>query len=159
MVYKWKTGAVIGISAQIAGEECERLAAEGRLTAKDLLDDNRPKDAPLHKAFEWDDAIAAEKYRTDQAAHIIRSVVVVPETEDREPTRAFFTVERKVYEPVKIVISDDRKRAKLLEIAYKELTAFRRKYKSLSQLTPIFDAIDEVAKQWKMQEKSTRPAL
>jgi len=47
---------------------------EGRLTRQGVLDDARDEDSPLHPCFEWDDGIAAEKYRLDQAGQIIRSV-------------------------------------------------------------------------------------
>ena len=55
MVYKWKDAARIKSDAQTAGEICEKLEKNGGLTAKRLVDESRPEDAPLHKEFEWND--------------------------------------------------------------------------------------------------------
>jgi hypothetical protein len=50
--------------------------ANGRLTAPLVVEAARPEDAPLHSQFEWDDGVAAEKYRLTQARHLITSVKV-----------------------------------------------------------------------------------
>lgn len=76
MVYKWKTGSVIKADAQVAGEVCEGLKNTVGLTKKNLVDASRAEDAPLHNSFEWDDAVAAESYREEQAGYIIRSLTV-----------------------------------------------------------------------------------
>lgn len=54
------------------------------LSASDLVDDARHESSPLHVMFEWDDSVAAEAYRIDQAEGVIRRVkvhvVITPET-------------------------------------------------------------------------------
>ena len=92
MVYEFKAGAHIKANAQVAGEMCEKLAAEGRLTAADLVEENRPETAPLHNAFEWNNEAAAENWRLHQARHIIGSLIV--KREEKEPVRAYFKIER-----------------------------------------------------------------
>jgi hypothetical protein len=79
MVYKFRTGhGVKGVSAQDVGECLETLKARGETwTPADVVEEARPETAPLHPAFEWDDSIAAEKYREDQARHVITSVQLV----------------------------------------------------------------------------------
>jgi hypothetical protein len=49
----------------------------GEITAPAVVESARPKKAPLHPAFEWDDSKAAEEHRLWQARQIVRSVVVV----------------------------------------------------------------------------------
>lgn len=144
--YKWKNGSYIRANAQAAGEMCERLASEGRLTAKALLDANRAKDAPLHKAFEWNDRKAAEQYRLHQARHIISCIVRVDEATGKpEQVRAYFTLERKdpQYYSTEVILADEDKSALLEKSAMSELAAFQRKYAAIREkLAPVYDAIE-----------------
>lgn len=75
------------IEAQIIGEELERIEAHhGVIDPHVVLDASRPESAPLHDHFEWDDAIAGEKWRLEQSRSLIRSVEIVrDETELRVP--------------------------------------------------------------------------
>lgn len=142
--YKFKSSARIKANPQLAGEMCEKLAAENNLTAKALLDANRPEDAPLHNAFEWNDSIASEKWREHQARNIINSLVIV--SEEREPVRAYFNIEVKspVYSHIGTILSDPADTQALLLTAYRELLAFRRKYSQLAQLAQVFAAVDQL---------------
>jgi hypothetical protein len=146
--YKWKSASYVRGSAQEAGEMCERLAADGRLTAKAFLDANRPKEAPLHKAFEWNDRKAAEAYRIHQARHIISCIVRVDEkTGKPEQVRAYFTLERKdpQYYSTEVILADEDKSALLEKSAMSELAAFQKKYTAIREkLAPVYDAIDVV---------------
>lgn len=70
--------SVRGVRADTIVAELERIAGQddGSLTASSVLDASRPKDAPLHPAFEWDNKKAAEKYRLQQANTVIRCVTI-----------------------------------------------------------------------------------
>lgn len=46
--------------------------ARGELTPQLVVDEARPKDAPLHDRFEWDNKVAGEAYRRVQAQQLIR---------------------------------------------------------------------------------------
>lgn len=147
MVYKWKDAARLKTDAQTAGEICEKLEKNGGLTAKRLVDESRPEDAPLHKEFEWNDATAAEAYREEQARYIIRSLIVQPEETKNEVVRAFFpTAEHKVFESLPVILSDAKKTNALIDVALRELKAFELKYSTLSQLAPVFEAIKAIEK-------------
>ena len=145
MVFKWKQGAHQKVSAQVAGEMCAALEKEGRLTAQTLVEVNRPEDAPLHKAFEWDDTEAAERWREHQARNIIHSITVV--REEQEPVRAFFNIVTTApqYESIETIVQTEDKYAALMKMALRELIAFKKKYEQLKELAPVFDAIEEVA--------------
>ena len=143
MKFAYKVGAVIPVSADVAGNMCKQLERTVGLTAQNLLDANRAEDAPLHSAFEWNDVKAAESYRLNQAAYIIRSLVTV-EDEKSAPVRAFFTVERKIYESIDEILADRSKTEDLLKIALRELKAFKAKYSQLIALSGVFDAIDHI---------------
>ena len=136
MVFQWKQGARIKADAQQAGVLCSRLEAEGRLTAKTLLDECRDENSPLHNEFEWNDGIAAEKYRENQ----------VTVHESAAPTRSFFNVEYKTaeYRSVTAIMQNADGRDQLLSLALRELDAFKRKFNSLSELAAVFAAIEEI---------------
>jgi len=52
-----------------------RLNHDGVLTPDDVVKDARRDSSPLHDQFEWDDTVAAGKYRIEQARELIRTVV------------------------------------------------------------------------------------
>ena len=146
--YEWKTGSYQGkISAQTAGEICEGLESKGELNAQNLVDISRPEDAPLHSAFEWDDSVAAEEWRKQQARCIINSIVVV--TESHPPMRAYYSVAVKDsnYYSLQTVIKQPDKYEALLKQAKRDLQIFRQKYNQLSELSNIMRMIDELSEE------------
>lgn len=149
--YQWKSGSRIRADAQASGELMERLAAsEEGLTAKTLLEANKPKSAPLHDYYEWNDVVAAEEWRLHQSRNAINSIIrcdvkSTDEIGDEQPVRAFFiTTESNCYDSIQAIVQDEDKYSVLLRQAYAELTAFQRKYEALKELTPIFEAMKEV---------------
>ena len=145
MVYQWKQASFIKADANVAGKMCEQLEQTVGLTAKSLLDANRPEDAPLHNEFEWDDNKAAEQYREQQARHIINCLCIAPENNDEPPVRAFFTISKPQYESLPVIFSVQEKTSALLDMALRELRCFQAKYSTLEQLRPVFDAIEKVS--------------
>jgi hypothetical protein len=80
--------------AQIIGTALEtiRVSAGGELEPKRIVDTARDKKHPLHVHFEWDDILAGEAYRLEQARSLVRIVRVVDEEVDEGSTRAFISV-------------------------------------------------------------------
>lgn len=147
MIYEWKIPGIYGVDAQTAGEELNRIYEQnGRLEPAKIVDESRSETAPLHSCFEWDNDKAAEKYREVQAANIVRAIVTVVDKDDgtADTARAFVTVETKNYEPLEVVCSCATKREILLQKALGELNSFRKKYKTLTEIKPVLDAIDEL---------------
>jgi len=63
--------------SQAIKDELQRLATlYGRLEPKQVIEAARDPASPLHSYFEWDDRVAAERYRENQARTLIRSVTV-----------------------------------------------------------------------------------
>lgn len=54
----------------------------GTLEPTAVVEDARPKNSSLHGYFEWNDRIAAEKHRLDQARDLIQSVHVTVQIEN-----------------------------------------------------------------------------
>jgi hypothetical protein len=149
MVYDWKRN--LPVNAQAAGEYLEQLEkAHGEITSKLVLDASRSEDALLHPCFEWDDGVAAEKYRETQAGYLIRNLVVKVERDEATPqaapqsVRAYVNVsagETGSFIAVATAMSVEETRARVLDNALRELQAFRQKYKDLSELADVFSAI------------------
>lgn len=147
MVYQWKSGSRIKANAQASGELFEQLSkTEEGLTARSLLEANKPKSAPLHSEYEWNNEKAADEWRLHQSRHFINSLSIVTTVKEKEtPVRAFFiTTEANKYEPITAIVQEENKYNSLLSTALSELKAFERKYNTLTELTPVFEAISEV---------------
>lgn len=144
MVYDWKI-PIFNVDANVAGKELERIYNENKeLEPSHVVEASRPKDAPLHDCFEWDDAIAAENYREIQAGKLIRNITVINDSDSgEEMTRAFVNVQD-TYRPLYVVLQSKDMTQDLLNSALRELRAFENKYKELKQLAPVFNAIAEV---------------
>ena len=123
--YSWKVSH--GVPAQIAGEVMEKIEQrDGKLTKEAFLEESRPVDSPTHSCFEWDDGIAAEKFRLEQARHTINDIQVMQ--------------------------TDDYRRA-AIQNAIDELKAIEQKYNTYVELEKIFIAVHEAEKLYCGKEK------
>lgn len=154
--YGWKFQPKGNVSAQIAGEYIEKISKEnkGGVTAEILLKKSRNKTAPLHNCFEWDDSIAAEKYRLQEAQQIIVQLVVVEDVNKKEPikVRAFPSVEENDsthYTTISRAMSSPMLRQQIIEKAWLELQAWQNKYMDLKEFAKVFDAINVIKKRRK----------
>jgi hypothetical protein len=152
MVYQWRGGTRVfnQVDAQVAGERLEavRIRNNGQLSTRAVLEDARDDESPLHPAFEWSDAVAAEKHREHQARLLIGSIVVVlPDRQDKPPTRAFVnvTTDEQHYTSVGAAMGDTEMRAQVLAQAMRELVRWRARYRELEVLAAVFALIDEKA--------------
>ena len=65
--YSWSYGG-FGVDANTVGKTLEQIEADtGSVTKEKLLDASRAEDSPTHALFEWNNEIAGEKYRLEQA--------------------------------------------------------------------------------------------
>ena len=55
----------------------------GRITADAVIADAKKKTSPLHDQFDWNDSVAAKKWRLEQARQLIRSVRIDIQTETK----------------------------------------------------------------------------
>lgn len=62
--------------AEVRRQELARIyKRDGSVRASVLVKESKPKSAPLHDEFEWDDRLAASEYRLIQGRRIIRTTV------------------------------------------------------------------------------------
>lgn len=141
----WKSGCRISADAQKVADEI--LAIGSSATTAQILDKARDEQTELHKCFDWDDAEAAEKWRLQQARHIVCNLVIKEKSDTpRSEVRVFFKTDADSgYKPTVMIMQDKDEYRKLLDRALAELTSFRAKYKTLVELDGVFDAIDRVA--------------
>ena len=61
----------------IIEKELDKLVVHGQLTPQAVVNSAREAGSPLHKYFEWDNGIAAEKFRIGQAYLMISTTKFV----------------------------------------------------------------------------------
>jgi hypothetical protein len=127
--------------------ESIRAAHGGVLKPEHVVEFARNKRTALHSAFEWDDDVAAEKYRLTQARLIIRIMVMPsPMTGELMPVNVSIMEDRKQpgggYRSAIDVMSNPEMRRKLLRTALIEMVGFRKRYRALTELAQIFELID-----------------
>lgn len=145
MRYEWAVGSrIVGLHADDVGRRLTELQRrDGHVTAESVVEDARPVDSPLHPAFEWDDEIAAEEYRKDQARCLIRSVVIRDVTpEQSNPVRAF-VMGTAAYTSTVVAMQRQSEREVVLRRARRELEQWRRRYEYLEEFADIIAAIDD----------------
>lgn len=132
------------ITAEEAHKEISKLS---EVTPHNIVELAKDENSPLHNEFEWNDTIAGDKYREIQARDMLRCIIVHEENKDDKPTeiRAWVsTTEKCVYDRIEAVVSNETEYENLLKTALKELESFKKKYHSLKELKPIFEAMKEL---------------
>jgi len=133
--------------------ELHRIAAkhDGILEPADVVDAARSESSPLHSKFEWDDSVAAEKYRLYQARQLLIVTVDYIGTGKKATLQRVFvslTTDRQQegggYRAMTTILADKSCRAQLLEDAFEEMRLFREKYAQLKELTEVFEAMRKV---------------
>src|SRR5690606_38140893 len=100
--------------------------------------------------FTWDEGEAARLWRIEQARRLLRVAVTILHPQQDHPVRAFVSLpgdRRKPgggYRPITTVMADAELRRQLLQQALRELSWFRRKYRSLKELASVMQAIDQL---------------
>lgn len=120
----------------------------GLLKPEDVVSAAASPKSPLHSKFTWDDSEAAHAYRLWQARQLIKTSVTVIK-DIKAPMFMSVTVDRKMdggYRSIVSIMSDEDRRAQLLQDALDELKLFKKKYALLVELSDVFDAIRKVSR-------------
>lgn len=139
MIHKWKNGSRISIDPEKAYQEMDSLEEK---TPESVLEKARDENTELHKHFEWRDDVAAEKYRLQQARHLIVCMVEI-QSESSDDVRRVFEISStpNVYQPRTYFTINKEEYAILLGRAKQELYALKNRYENLAELEDVFDAI------------------
>ena len=139
MEVKWRIEGIYKADAQKVADEI----GENRISPQELLEKARDVNSELHKCFEWNDSIAAEKYRLQQARGVLVNLVYKTEKKDAEPVRYLqITTQKNVYQPTKMFLVQEDEYQNLLKRAKSELESFKKRYHTLSELQEVFEAIE-----------------
>lgn len=145
--------------AQDVGQRLEQLRRELRrpITAEDIVDDAKAKSSQLHAFFEWDDTIAAHKWRVAQTGRMIGSLQrAEKDGRGRDVgVRAFVAVtnrelatsaERKeaarLLVPSDVAMADVDMRNEILHRAMYDAERFTNRWGHIKQLAKIFQAVE-----------------
>jgi len=155
MVYEWKK-PLYKVKPQDVGQYLDSISQrDGGIKPSVIVEEASELEALLHTCFEWDNTEAAQKYREDQARAIVRNLVVVHFSEDRQDdpprTRAFVHVSTQEdggrnprYLGIKSVLDNTQMREDLIEQAMRELKSFQAKYEGILELAELMDAINKL---------------
>lgn len=126
----------------------EILSIGEKSTPQQILDKARDPTTELHRCFEWDDSVAAEKYRLQQARKIVCNLVIQETIQDKKPPIRFMlqTKNGNGYQPTQIIFRDVDKYQELLASVLRDLVAIRNKHSNLTELEEVFSAIDNATR-------------
>lgn len=151
--YAWAGGfPARGVKAQDAGEFIEALSEDaGRpVTAQEVVNSARPRKSPIHRIFEWDDAVAAEAFRCEQARGMLRNLEIHVVAEDggevaKRAERAFIHIQHEDadgYAHARKVANRIEWLDSALEDAREYLSGAKRRFSHIKELAGVMAAID-----------------
>jgi hypothetical protein len=153
--YEWNGYHNYKVDANIVGGIIECIERQnGSVTSEALLEVAKSEDSPIHNMFEWNDKVAANKYRLEQSRVIICSlrVVVTADNED-EPEKkisAFVNVNppsevgtKSVYMNLNNALSNEDTRKNVLDRMYRDMQAFIDRYYTFDEATKVIQAMSE----------------
>lgn len=109
----------------------------GQLTPVLVVETARDPEHPLHSRFDWDDSVAAEKWRLEQASQLLR---VTKRVDLSRPTdlRAFTAIKgenshKADYVPTEEALADNFTRTLVLRDMKREWQLFKRRYDHMAE--------------------------
>jgi hypothetical protein len=137
-------------------QELDKLMQKhnGYLKPVDIVKEARTNKI-LHDSFEWNNTVAGEKYRLQQARMLMQVYVVLEGNPNSEPVRAFVSLSgdedrrQQGYRDMCTVMADPNLRQRLLADAYNEMKQFQLKYNTLKELRPVIRVITNTLKKKK----------
>lgn len=158
--YSYRSGYSYKVPAQTVGKALESIEEkEGKVTSASFLEYSRPETSDTHSMFEWNDSIAAEKYRLRQSAAIIGQIEVEIQYIDTPqeaseiqitPVPAFVNVAGKstrasaTFVNVIAAHEDSALWKQVMQNALGELNTFKRKYARYKEFAKVISAIEEL---------------
>lgn len=150
MRYVWRRN--LGGDPQVIGEELERLrnTSGGLLQPRAVVKAAASPSSPLHRYFQWDDTVAARKFRNIQAQQLISHVRIEMDAEEAGEAltvAAFVSIGEnkpggRYFVASPDAMLDDEMRAQVLAEALRALRSFQRRYRELGELAEVFQAIE-----------------
>lgn len=149
----WKDGLgsfYQGVKAEEVVAELNKISTE-TITPEQVLDAARDENSLLHRFFEWDDSVAAEKYRKSQAQQMLLKISYVSDDEDAKPKRYYHNVSYATgeYHSVSYIFKHEDAYELLKKRALDYLRAAESKFAEVKELDSVWDAIRDALKKTK----------
>lgn len=148
--------------AQLFGSFLESNFPDGIFTPEDVVKLARPKTSPIHEFFEWDDTVAAARWRIQQARQLISSIVVHIEDQDVKAFHSVVVNEHRGYMPVNQAMKAPDIWEQVISDALDDLNGWRIRYEKYKEFAPVIKAIDQVnkrSKTWLQKQKRQKKLL
>lgn len=113
----------------------------GTLTPELVVETARDPKHPLHDRFDWDDTIAAQKWRLEQAGQLLR-VTYRPDPSKPTDLRAFVAIKgsdshRSTYVPTEEALADDFTRQIVLNAMAREWKSLKKRYEHMAEFAEL----------------------
>lgn len=135
----WKKGSAFNADAEKCYNEIQEIGES--YTPDDVLERAKDVTSELHKCFDWDDSIAAYKWRKHTARLICNSIVLTVVEADDEPPKQFRLIhhddEEKAYQPAVKFFTNPDKYSRLMERMREDAQKFIDRYESLPEAADI----------------------
>jgi len=149
------------VSPEVAGRELHRIGMKkGHVRPRDVWEESRDSDAPLHRCFEWNDEKAAVIYRDRQARNLIGALRIVYEDDPVQEQRIeFFHVDHEkhgsTYIPSRRLGEADYAR-QVVRDCLRLMMGVRTRYKQVHELASLYTQIDDLVEQYLPEAAAAR---
>ena len=137
---KWKTPGLFKADPVKVHEELQTLEER---TPDAIVELARNENSVLHNLFDWDDKIAANKWRRQQARVICCNLIVEERDEKHgkpiELRLLHMSEDRGSYEEINFFMANADEYDKLLASAKRDLESFKAKYRTLKELKSLLE--------------------
>lgn len=154
--FHWREGSRISVDAIEAQRVFSKLERSNKLTPETVLEEARCEASPLHEHFEWDDSVAAEKHRLQQAGHLLRSLEVIFERNEQAPIRQYHIIKQKdevSYVNIKKVMQVPNFRAQVLEQCRNDMSHFISKLERFRDLQHVLETANLLKEQLEQESR------
>lgn len=118
-------------------------------TPDDVLERAKDESSELHKCFDWDDTVAAYKWRKQTARMVCNSLVLTVIESEKEPPKQFRMIQhtgdsREGYQSAVKLYQNPKRYNALLERMKVDATRFIDRYESLPEAAEVIVAMRKV---------------
>ena len=131
--------------------ELTQISQKDGLTAENVVNNAKNKASPLHRFFEWDNSIAAQEWRLQQARVLINVIKVkIMIDGSQKSVGAFENIKITIdggsfreYKPTIEILSNLGYRKQMMLKAIGEIKYWQEKYNIFKEFNPIFNEINK----------------
>lgn len=133
---------------------------DGSLSPHAVVEEADDPKSPLHPLFDWNDEKAAMAHRLNQARQLIRVAVTVLPSVANQPVRQFVSLSdlRRTgtgsYLATAEIVSDPERRELALRDALTALMSMQKRFRYLSELSPVWDTLASLVAQAGLTDES-----